>query len=208
MMKMSEADLKAKAGQVGVKPSDIGDASQASDPKAALVEKIAAVQVAKEAAATVARANAALKDAEAAEKMAVAAAAAAKTPGGAELEAERGLLQQQLENIKPESLDVKLLNKDCSMGICLNPGETLKKRLEEISGGDATNTVAALKEQNKKMKRLLAEYPSTIFKNKFKFHVEKAVRDDVKKSKVWNPNTALYESALDGFLSTNCVPLV
>jgi hypothetical protein len=58
------------------------------------------------------------------------------------------------------------------------------------------------------MKRLLAEYPSTIFKNKFKFHVAKAVRDDVKKGKVWNPNTALYESALDGFLSTNCVPLV
>jgi hypothetical protein len=37
-MKMSEADLKAKAGQVGVSMSDIGDASQASDSKAALVE--------------------------------------------------------------------------------------------------------------------------------------------------------------------------
>jgi hypothetical protein len=123
----------------------------------------------------VARANAALKDAEAAEKMAVAAAAAAKTPGGAELEAERGLLQQQLENIKPESLDVKLLNKDCSMGICLNPGETLKKRLEEISGGDATD--AALKEQNKKVLHTRATALGTkfsssirVFENCFCWH--------------------------------------
>jgi hypothetical protein len=200
LMKMSEAELKEKAGQVGVRMSDIGDASLASDPKAALVEKIAAAEVAREAAATAARANTALKDAEAAEKTAVAAAAAAKTAGGAEAEAERGLIQQQLENIKPESLGVKLLDKEN------NPGSTLKERLEEITSGDAANTGAALKEQNKKLKRLLAEYPSTIFKNKFKFLVAKAVRDDVKKGTVWNPRTALYESAADS--ATNCVPLV